>query len=391
MKLQARNGPKKSQPGNNEKSGSNKDAAPAAPAAPAMTPATQADPPVSPASGLTRLAGSPASRARGRGAGRSAGGRGGPAAGAQGGPGAGGQGGLAAGGQDRPAGREREGNKPPDGEGGGFWGTYSPGNGFLVANTRYGTLNVSGYGLWRYLNQMPNSSTFVDHLGQVRPIVNPRNDLQWHRALVHFRGWLLDPRFVYQSSVWGLQLTDMAMVGYVGWRFERLAEPVRRHQLPSGQRHPPQQPSLLAGNRPRDGQRVLPAGFTGRRLGAPPATSPTGLDYTAMVGNTISQWASTEFHLIATCVSADLAWMPTTGEYGPQRGLGDFNEHKKVATRFGIFYTFSREDRFSQPSETPPENARFAFRTASSSSKRARSPRRHGEQGDYNLLAMHAG
>jgi hypothetical protein len=41
--------------------------------------------------------------------------------------------------------------------------------------------------------------------------------------------------------------------------------------------------------------------------------------------------------------------MPTTGEYGPKQGFGDYEEHQRVATRIGGHFTFSPEDRQSQP------------------------------------------
>ena len=49
------------------------------------------------------------------------------------------------------------------------WGEFSPGNGFLVGRSDAGELAISAYALVRYLNQMPSSDTFVDHLGNERP------------------------------------------------------------------------------------------------------------------------------------------------------------------------------------------------------------------------------
>src|SRR5881392_462526 len=63
-----------------------------------------------------------------------------------------------------------------------FAGEFTPARGFDIVKTARGSLNISAYGLFRYMNQTPQGQTFTDHLGQVRP-VNPRNDLNWHRTM----------------------------------------------------------------------------------------------------------------------------------------------------------------------------------------------------------------
>jgi hypothetical protein len=40
-------------------------------------------------------------------------------------------------------------------------------------------------------------------------------------------------------------------------------------------------------------------------------------------------------------------WMPTTKEFGPRGGYGDWEMHDTVATRFGVSWTESREERFT--------------------------------------------
>jgi hypothetical protein len=48
--------------------------------------------------------------------------------------------------------------------------------------------------------------------------------------------------------------------------------------------------------------------------------------------------------------------MPTTGEFGPKGGNGDFEDHKKLATRFGASYCHSRENRFNNTGTASPDN-----------------------------------
>src|SRR4051812_20817506 len=56
-----------------------------------------------------------------------------------------------------------------------FAGEFTPGNGYDIIKTAAGSLNISVYGLFRYMNQYPVGASFTDHLGRVRP-VQPRND-----------------------------------------------------------------------------------------------------------------------------------------------------------------------------------------------------------------------
>jgi hypothetical protein len=49
--------------------------------------------------------------------------------------------------------------------------------------------------------------------------------------------------------------------------------------------------------------------------------------------------------------------MPSTGEYGA--GFGDFENHEKLATRLGVHFTRSRENRQSQPSTEAFQNTQL--------------------------------
>src|SRR3954463_265578 len=62
-----------------------------------------------------------------------------------------------------------------------FAGEFAPGSGFTIINTERGSLNISVYGLFRYMNQYAAGDAFIDHLGRKRA-ANPRNDLNWQRT-----------------------------------------------------------------------------------------------------------------------------------------------------------------------------------------------------------------
>jgi hypothetical protein len=81
-----------------------------------------------------------------------------------------------------------------------------------------------------------------------------------------------------------------------------------------------------------------------------------GLWYTLSVGN-----ASSILGVTAAQLDRDLTtggsmwWMPTTHEFGPRGGYGDWEYHEKLATRFGFSTVFSPEERY-QPVDTDSNN-----------------------------------
>jgi hypothetical protein len=76
-----------------------------------------------------------------------------------------------------------------------------------------------------------------------------------------------------------------------------------------------------------------------------------------MVGNNLSSLGIQAAKLTRDLsTSATLWWMPTTGEFGPRGGIGDFENHQNVATRFGASYNHSREDRFNNVGTPSPDN-----------------------------------
>jgi hypothetical protein len=70
-----------------------------------------------------------------------------------------------------------------------------------------------------------------------------------------------------------------------------------------------------------------------------------------MLGNNLSQLGVDAGKLDSglNAYSGALWWMPTTGEYGPGEGFGDFEQHDEFATLVGVNFTHSREDAQSQP------------------------------------------
>ena len=101
------------------------------------------------------------------------------------------------------------------------WGEFDPGQGFLVGRSDVGELEISVYALIRYMDQMPGTQTFTDHLG-VEHTVDGRNDLFPHRVMVFFKGWLGNPKLIYNIFFWTVNPTDQKNIfASMGYQFTR--------------------------------------------------------------------------------------------------------------------------------------------------------------------------
>jgi hypothetical protein len=76
-----------------------------------------------------------------------------------------------------------------------------------------------------------------------------------------------------------------------------------------------------------------------------------------MLGNNLSALGITARQLTREfATSGSIWWLPTTAEFGPQGAFGDWENHDRVATRFGFSATRSREDRFANVATGAPDN-----------------------------------
>jgi hypothetical protein len=87
----------------------------------------------------------------------------------------------------------------------------------------------------------------------------------------------------------------------------------------------------------------------------------TKLKYMAMFANNLSTLGVSAAQLDnkLDTQSYSVQWLPTTGEFGPWAGFGDFEGHEKLATRIGFHYTHSLEDKQSQPGTETIENSQI--------------------------------
>lgn len=238
-----------------------------------------------------------------------------------------------------------------------FAGEFSPGTGFDLIKTARGSLNVSVYGLFRYVNQYAVDDKFVDHLGRVRP-VQPRNDLNWHRTFAWLSGFFYDPKFRYTITLWSLPTTQQTLLfGLVRYQASRNFTfgagigPTLTARSVQGS-----WPYWAATDR-QMGEEFFRGGFTSSFFVTGEVVP--RLVYTVSLGNNISQLGVTQANDIPNLAySASLRWQPTTGEFGPRNGFGDLEYHRNLATQFGVSAAQSREGR-GAPVDQPPNNTQI--------------------------------
>lgn len=283
----------------------------------------------------------------------------------------------------------------PDGEGPPppveTWGAVEPGKGFLVGRTPLGELSISGYALVRYLNQLPAEQSFVDHLGNTKPI-DTRNDIYAHRIMVFFKGWLGLPKLRYNIVLWTVNTTDQkAVFATLGYQFARwFSLYAGLNGLPGTRTMTGSHPYWLGHDRMMADELFRPYFTNGVWISGEPVP---GLWYTFMVGNNLSGLGITAKQLTREFSTSGTFWtMPTTHEFGPQGAFGDFEMHDKVATRLGVSMTRSQEDRFSNATTGAPDNT--TLRLADSSNlfdTGSLAPGVTVSLADYRMLAVDAG
>ncbi|MFI5236546.1 MAG: hypothetical protein ACHQLA_01255 [Ignavibacteriales bacterium] len=226
-------------------------------------------------------------------------------------------------------------------------GEFSPGKGFTLFKTGLASLNISVYALARYVNQMPGNQEFEDHLGRTR-IADTRNDIWWHRTFVWVSGFFYTPKLRYTISIWGLTATNQVLIfGNLQYSLNRpmtLGVGIVPNLGTRSMQGP--WPFFLSSDRLLAEEFFRPGFTAGAWITGEPLSK---LRYWVMVGNNLSQLGITASQMSRDLsTSASIWWMPTTGEFGPRGGYGDFELHDELATRFGISFVHCREDRQSQ-------------------------------------------
>lgn len=234
-------------------------------------------------------------------------------------------------------------------------GEFTPGKGFQIVKNDFASLNISIYASARWLNQLANDTTWVDHQGRVQQF-DGRNDIYWQRAMIWFTGYLSSPKLTYMATVWTVTTTQQTLVyGNIKYSFSKHLT-LGMGIMPNACIRSLQGPFPFFASTDRTmAEDALRGGFTNGVFAVGEAIP--RLRYTVGLGNNLSILGVKAANLTRHfSKSASLTWYPTTGEFGPRGGNGDFEHHDKIATRFGVSYCHSRENRFNNVGTPSPDN-----------------------------------
>lgn len=244
------------------------------------------------------------------------------------------------------------------------WGGFEPGKGLVLMRSDVGEVDLGLVSYLRYLNQQNLDKSYTDAFGRVKTIT-PRQDFQLAKVQITFRGWLFDPRFGYNAYVWTSQTSQglgaqVVAAGNLNYTFsDALKVYFGIHSLPSTRSTNRTFPYWLR----NDNRPIADEFFRGSYTQGIWAEGKIakGLDYRVMVANNLSALGVNAGQLDAkiNTYSGALTWMPTTGEFGPAAGFGDFEHHDEVATLLSAHYTRSTEDPQSQPNTEGIENTQL--------------------------------
>ena len=241
---------------------------------------------------------------------------------------------------------------------------YIPNAGFRLYEGENGQIYMRLFTYVRYLNQSGLDSSYTDYFGNVKTL-DKREDVQLNKFFLPFSGWFMSPKFRYYLYVWSsnpsqgepAQVVGAGNISYVFNRFVTLGGGIT--SLPSTRSTEGQFPYWLSVDTRLTADEFFRGSYTsGVWL---KGELNTQLKYNVMIGNNLSTLgvsaARIDNRMDTTSVS--LQWLPTTGEFGLYGTFGDFDYHETVATRVGLHYTQSTEDRQSQPGTEDVENSQI--------------------------------
>jgi len=234
-------------------------------------------------------------------------------------------------------------------------GEFTPGKGFQIVKNKFASFNLSIYAMARYINQLPGNQTWNDHLGNAQDFTG-RNDIFWHRTMLWFTGYLGTRNLTYMATVWTVFTTQQTLVyGNIQYAFNKHAK-IGIGITPNLCIRSLQGPFPFFSSTDRTmAEDALRGGFTNGFFVNGEVVP--RLNYSLVVGNNLSSLGIQASKLTRNLsTSASLIWMPTTGEFGPRGGYGDFEGHEKLATRFGGSICHSRENRFNNTGTPSPDN-----------------------------------
>ena len=216
----------------------------------------------------------------------------------------------------------------------------------------------------RYLNQKGLDPTYTDYLRQ-RQDVPQREDFQLNKFFLPFSGWFLDPKWRYYLYVWSAntaqgdpaQVVGAGNLSYVANSHVTIGAGIT--PLPGVRSTEGQFPYWLGVDDRLTADEFFRGSYT-TGIWVKGQIVP-GVNYMAMLANNLSTLgiSASQLDNNMDTWSVMLNWLPTTQEFGPLGAFGDFEGHEDLATRLGVHFTHSTEDRQSQPGSNSIENTQI--------------------------------
>jgi hypothetical protein len=216
----------------------------------------------------------------------------------------------------------------------------------------------------RYLNQKGLDPTYVDAFGNTKD-VKQRQDFQLNKFFLPFSGWFLTPKFRYYLYVWSANASQGEPAQVVGGG--NISYVFNRHltvgggitSLPSVRSTEGQFPYWLSVDTRLIADEFFRGSYTTGIWARGEIT--TKFKYMAMIANNLSTLgvSAAQMDNGINTASFMIQWLPTTGEFGLYGTFGDFDYHESLATRLGVHYTHSVEDKQSQPGTSAIENSQI--------------------------------
>src|SRR4051812_42056428 len=243
-------------------------------------------------------------------------------------------------------------------------GGYQPGRGYVLSSGELGEIETHLIAYVRYLNQLSLDHGYTDSFGREKTL-KLRQDTQFNKVNLSFRGWLFDPDFTYRAWIWTQQpaMGDGAQVvvaGQLGYRFsDYLSVYGGIAPLPSTRSTNWTYPAWLKMDNRTIADEFFRASYS-QGFWADGKIA-DGLEYRVMIANNLSALGVSASQLDAgfNTASGAVWWMPTTGEFGALNGFGDYEQHEKLATQLGVHYTRSRENAQEQAGVNDFENSQI--------------------------------
>jgi hypothetical protein len=241
---------------------------------------------------------------------------------------------------------------------------HVPNAGFLLYDGDKGQIYFRLFSYARYLNQRNIDETYTDAFG-VERTVNQRQDIQLAKFFAPFSGWFLTPKFRYYLYVWSsnasqgdpAQVVGAGNLSYVFNRFVTVGAGIT--SLPTVRSTEGQFPYWLG----VDDRLIADEFFRGSYTNGVwvKGDLPQKLKYNVMFATNLSILgvSASQLDNKLDTQSYALQWLPTTGEFGLYGTFGDFDYHEKAATRIGIHWSHSLEDKQSQPGTEAIENTQI--------------------------------